>query len=151
MMGLGLTKKAAAKPAPTQEFDATRFYTWVKALESKLNGLRREFELLKNNTTKHNSEVKQEIKTLNQDLVELKHSQEKVKENQELIIKEIKRTAGKEEVEVLKKYIEFWNPMHFVTQKDVERLIDQRLEDRKISSQSKQSTESKESSATSEY
>ncbi len=148
-MDLGLTKKKPATPAPTQEFDAARFYTWVKAIESKLNGLRREFELLKNNTTKHNSEVKHDVITINQDFVDFKHSQEKIKENMDLIIKEIKRTAGKEELDVLKKYMEFWNPMHFVTEKDVERLIDQRLADRETSkiktSDSSQSKESKDS------
>ena len=46
----------------------------------------------------------------------------------DLIIKELKLTAGKEELMTLKKYIDLWNPMNFVTQRDVERVIEEKLE-----------------------
>jgi len=41
-----------------------------------------------------------------------------------LIIRELKRTAGKEEITVLKKYLEYWNPINFVTQRDLERTLE---------------------------
>ena len=45
----------------------------------------------------------------------------------DLIIKELKLTAGKEEVLILKKYIDLWNPMNFATQRDVERLVEEKI------------------------
>ena len=32
-----------------------------------------------------------------------------------------------EEVETLKKYLELWSPMNFVTQRDLERLVENKL------------------------
>ena len=131
-MGL-MGSKAVVKPAAKEEFDAQRFYTCVKALESKLNGLRREFELLKNNITRSSGEMKQDLSALNSDMVDFSHKQGKMLENMNLMIKELKQTAGSEELDVLKKYMEFWNPMNFVTEKDVERLIERKLADQKSS------------------
>ena len=45
-----------------------------------------------------------------------------------LIIKELKQTAGAEEVMTLKKYVEFWNPLNFVTQKDLEKAVEGKLQ-----------------------
>ena len=42
----------------------------------------------------------------------------------DLIIKELKRTAGKEEITVLKKYLEYWNPINFVTKQDLDRTLE---------------------------
>ena len=50
-------------------------------------------------------------------------------EKLDLIVAELKKTAGNEELEVLKKYIEFWNPMEFVTQKDIDRILNRKIQD----------------------
>ena len=45
---------------------------------------------------------------------------------------ELKSSARKEDVEVLKRYIEMWNPVNFVTEGNVEKLVDDRLESKKL-------------------
>ena len=50
----------------------------------------------------------------------------------DLIIKELKITAGKEELMTLKKYIDFWNPMNFVTQRDVERVVEEKMSESEL-------------------
>jgi hypothetical protein len=45
----------------------------------------------------------------------------------DLVVRELKRTAGIEEVQTLKKYVEFWNPMNFVTQRDLDKAIESKL------------------------
>lgn len=111
-------------------FDLSKIYIWVRGVESKLNSLRREFEVLKEDSARKQEKITKEIKTINSELMELKREGEKTREKMELIIKELKLTADKEEVEVLKKYVEFWNPINFVTQKDVERVVEEKLEKR---------------------
>lgn len=118
---------AADQPPQMPGVDTSKLYIWVKGLESKVNNLLREIDVLKNDFIKKNNDLKKEIKTLNDDLMEIKHEWEKTNQKMDLIIKELKQTAGKEEVMVLKKYLDLWNPLHFATQRDVEQLIEAKL------------------------
>jgi len=108
-------------------FDNSKLYVWVKGLESKVNNLLREMDILKNDFIKKNNNLKKEVKTLSGDFLEFKREQNKISEKMDLIIKELKQTAGIEEVTTLKKYLEFWNPMNFVTQRDLERSVDSKM------------------------
>ena len=121
--------KKPVAPVAVQEFDSAKMFTWAKALESKINGLRREFDLVKNNTTRSSQDTKQNIQNINTELTDLQHKVSKMEGKLDLIIAELKRTAGSEELDVLKKYIEFWNPMEFVTQKDIDRIVKQKMQD----------------------
>jgi len=106
------------------EFDSGKLYVWVKGLETKTNNLLRQVDVLKNDLMRKNADLRQDIKSLNQDVLELKQQREKDQETMDLIIRELKRTAGKEEITVLKKYLEYWNPINFVTQRDLERTLE---------------------------
>ena len=118
---------AKVMPEASGSFDPGKLYVWVKGLESKVNMLLREIDLVKNDTVKKNGELRKEIKVLNEELLELKRNQEKMQKTMDLIIKELKQTAGKEEITVLRKYVDFWNPLTFVTQRDVERVVEVKM------------------------
>jgi|APSaa5957512622_1039677.scaffolds.fasta_scaffold150037_2 hypothetical protein len=118
-----MAKKTAA-PTAESTFGNAKLYTWVKALEGKINNLNREFNMVKNDLIKRSAKDKKELKNFDSELVELRHQVESMNNKLDLIIKELKQTAGIEEVEVIKKYIEFWNPMNFVTHKDLDRLFE---------------------------
>ena len=124
-------KKPVDKKAQTgsteEEFTTAKFYLWLKSLESKINNLQREVTMLKDGFTKKNNETKKELKTINEDVIESKREKEKISEKLDLMVKELKRTAGIEEVMVIKKYLEFWNPVNFVTQHDLERVVENKL------------------------
>ncbi len=113
---------------PSSGFDNAKLYVWVKGLESKVNNLLREVDILKNDFINRANKLNKDFKTLNDDMVELRHEQEKMDQKMVLIIKELKQTAGIEEVMTLKKYVEFWNPLNFVTQKDLEKAVESKLE-----------------------
>jgi len=117
----------AKTPPPASGFEPMKLYVWVKGLETKVNNLVREVDVLKNDFMRKANNLNQNFKNLNEDLLEIRRTQEKMSEKMDLIIKELKRTAGIEEVMTLKKYIDFWNPINFVTQRDLERAIDSRL------------------------
>ena len=129
-MGNLFGKKAEA---PTHEdvFPQARLYTWLKALEIKVNKLNREFDLLKNESIRRTNNMKKEVKHMAVELLEIKDRQEKSEEKLNLIIKELKQTAGLEELMVIKKYMEYWNPLEFVTQKDLERMVENKIHEAK--------------------
>ncbi|MEK6950654.1 MAG: hypothetical protein AABX13_02930 [Nanoarchaeota archaeon] len=115
----------SAEPPPA--FDAAKLYVWIRALEGKVNNLLREVEVLKNDFTRKQSELRKDVKTVNDDFLELRHQQEGTLQKMDLVVKELRKTAGREEVQVLKKYLELWSPLNFVTQRDVERVVESRL------------------------
>ncbi len=117
----------AATPQTEPSLDFAKLYVWIKGVESKVNALLREVEVLKNDVLKKQMDLKKEGKTLTEELLELRREQQKSGEKMDLVIKELKQTAGAEEVLALKKYIDLWNPLNFVTQRDIERLVEQKL------------------------
>lgn len=135
---------ALDQPPQMPSFDTSKLYVWVKSVESKVNNLLREIDVLKNDFIKKNNDLKKDIKTLNDDLMEIKHEWEKTNQKMDLIIKELKQTAGKEEVMVLKKYLDLWNPLHFATQRDVEQLIEDKLSSRSARPHSQETTHSED-------
>ena len=110
--------------------DTSRLFVWVKGLEGKLNNLLREMNIIKNDAMKKQSQLRFDVKAMNDDLLELKREQEKINQKIDLIIRELKQTAGAEEVLTLKKYLDLWNPLNFVTQRDLDRALDSRLAQR---------------------
>ena len=115
-----------SKPPPPQQgsFTTAKLYMWVKGLESKVNNLTRELDSFKNDFMKKHNTLLTDVKMVNQDLLELKRNEEKTHQKMDLIIKELKKTDGAEEVITLKKYVEFWNPLNFVTQRDLDRALE---------------------------
>ncbi|MBS3140323.1 hypothetical protein J4479_04940 [Candidatus Woesearchaeota archaeon] len=109
------------------DFTPAKIYMWVKSLESKVNNLLREVDVLKGDFIAKNNSIKRDLKAFNEDLIELKHQQDKVLQKIDLIIKELQKTAGAEEVASLQKYIDLWNPLNFITQRDAQRIIEDQL------------------------
>ena len=44
------------------------------------------------------------------------------------LVKELQTAAKRDEVKVLEKYINLWNPVKFVTQNEVEQIVKEMLE-----------------------
>ncbi len=116
--------------------DNARLFTWVKGLEGKANNLVREVGLIKTDSLKKVNDLRKEVKVLSDELLEVKRAHDAMNQKLDLIIKELKRTAGQEEVMVLRKYIDLWNPLTFVTQRDLERMVDAKLAVRGIGTSS---------------
>ena len=76
------------------------------------------------------------MKTFSEDALELKREQTQALQKIDLIIGELKRTAGVEEVATIKKYIDFWNPLNFVTQRDLERMVDRKVQSLQMNKES---------------
>lgn len=109
--------------------DLTHLYDWIKSLEIKLNNLEGAVQLIKTDFYHRLNELNKELKVLSSETGELQREKEKMMEKIGLIIRELKNLAGKEELAVIKKYLEYVNPIKFATYEDVERLIKSRFEE----------------------
>ena len=95
----------------------------LRILEDRLNNLNRKIEINENNDLQTKKRINLDIKTTNSDLVELKRELEQIKEKLEVITRELPNFASRDEVMVLKKYIDLWEPLNFVTRAELEKML----------------------------
>ncbi len=105
--------------------------TRLRILEGKYNLTRERMLIINQNMLDHYKKTNVDLKSIEEDLSEIKESLEVLKNAIKTIMKEIKFLARKEEVKVLEKYINMWNPLKLVTREEVEELIEKRLKNAK--------------------
>lgn len=111
--------------------DLRKLFSWVKSVESKVIILRRELEVIKNDSARRMREIDTEMKAAASEVTGLKRELAKTNEQLGLVIKELKLTAGKDELMTIKKYLELWNPIKFTSKEEVERMIENKVEELK--------------------
>jgi ABC-type antimicrobial peptide transport system permease subunit len=100
----------------------------LRVMEEGYINIRKKFQLTEQNMITNNKNQVSEIKTINSDIGELKSLIRDIKNEMILIIRELKLCAKTDEVKVLEKYINLWEPMNFVTHAELEkRLQEQKL------------------------
>jgi len=99
----------------------------LRLLESRHTDLNRKMQVTETNMLNERKRFITETKTLNSDIIEVKKDIEGVKNKMDLIVNDLKNFAAKDEIETLKKYIEFWEPVNFVTRNEVEKIIEEKL------------------------
>ena len=91
--------------------------------ESKITALRERLLVTDINMIDEYKRLSEEIKNINSEIMEIKNAMQSLKETMQDIIKNIERFASVEDVKVLERYINVWNPLNFVTEKEVRQLI----------------------------
>ncbi|MBI1935496.1 hypothetical protein HYS31_03570 [Candidatus Woesearchaeota archaeon] len=102
----------------------------LKLLEEGFTNLRRFLQMTEEGIIAKNKHYSAEIKTIASDIMEIRKEMQELKDKLLLVIRELQATARKEEVKVLEKYINLWNPVKFVTQNEVEQIINEVLDKR---------------------
>jgi hypothetical protein len=74
----------------------------------------------------HYKTLNNEMHTIKKDLKEIKETMETIKETNRNLIKEMSFFARKEQLKVLEKYINMWNPLNFITKEEVLELINKK-------------------------
>mgnify|MGYP001616678312 CR=1 FL=1 len=95
----------------------------LRIIEERYTNLRTKQQVIEQNMLSRHKQVTTEIKTTNSDMHELKTEITEIKDRLLLIIKELKECAKKEEVKVLEKYINLWDPVNFITRNEIEGIV----------------------------
>ncbi len=95
----------------------------LRVLEEGFTSIRRALQVTEQNMLAKNKVFATEIRALTSDINDVKKEISEVKEKIVEIVKELEGVAKREEVKVLEKYINYWNPIKFVTQNEVEAII----------------------------
>lgn len=95
----------------------------LRISEERYSELRKKLLLMEQNMLVHHRKTMADVKTINSELSELKHMINVVEDRIITIIKELQLTARREDIGVMKRYIELWDPTRFVTRDNVEKII----------------------------
>jgi len=95
----------------------------LRILEGKYNLMRERLFIINENMIDHYKSLSIEINSLKVDIKEIKDGLFSLKEATKDIIKELDFFARKEQLKILEKYINLWNPFDFVTEEEVLNLI----------------------------
>ena len=103
----------------------------LRLLEEGFANLRRFFQITEENIIAKNKHYSAEIKTITSDIMEVRKELQELRDKLGLVIRELQTVARREEVKVLEKYINLWNPIRFVTHNEVESIISEVLDKKK--------------------
>lgn len=101
----------------------TTLMSRLRLLEERYQQLRENMELLNENMIGEYKQLKKDTKSIEGDIKEIKKDVYEIKNAIDHIVKEIVLFARKDTVKILEKYINMWNPMNFVTEDEVIRII----------------------------
>lgn len=130
--GFGLFGKpkepAAASPAVSELTDKiNNLAARLRISEERYGELRKKLTLIEQNMLVHGKKSNTDIKAIDSEITEIKHSITEVEDRILTIIKELRLTAKKEDVGVMKRYVELWDPTKFVTVDTVEKIVKELL------------------------
>tara|TARA_Y100000310_G_C20623310_1_gene784515 strand:- start:1142 stop:1564 length:423 start_codon:yes stop_codon:yes gene_type:complete len=99
----------------------------LRLLEEGFANLRRMSQITEENLISKNKHYNTEFKTMTSDILDSKKEIQDVKDKVLLIIKELQTAAKKEDVKVLEKYVNLWNPIKFATHNEVDAIVEDAL------------------------
>lgn len=99
----------------------------VRTLENKYELLAERLLIANQNMIESHKRLSEEFTKINKELQNLKTTLTTFKETIKKIVKEVSDFATKQDLKVLEKYINLWNPLNFITAEDVEKIIEEKL------------------------
>jgi hypothetical protein len=111
------------QPQENQNAIINNLDTRLRIIEGKYNLTRERLLSVNQNTIDHYKKITLDIKLINDDVKEIKENLSSLKKTIKNLIKELNLFARKDQVRVLEKYINLWNPLNFITEEEVLELI----------------------------
>jgi hypothetical protein len=135
LFGMGGKKEGpdVSKEVADMQGQLADFQRRLIVIEERYSDLRKKLQVTEQNVLSDFKRLHTEVKSSNSEVMDTKHEMDGIKSKMMLIIKELKLLARSEDVDTLKKYLDMWQPLNFVTQNEVEKLIrdsvEQKFED----------------------
>ena len=109
----------------------TDFSTKIKDLEERHNLLKEKVMLISQSFLKEEDRISKEFAIMKSDLRDIRLDMERLKEGIQHIIAESADFAREEELATVEKYMKIWEPLKFVKEEEVKRMIDEALAEKK--------------------
>lgn len=126
----GLFRKRG-EPEPQPDSRLFELARRSRTLEERYSSLERRNQVMEENVLEHNRKLSSEIRLMNDDIRELKKGVSELTEKMHYLAAELQDFARRDEVQVIKKYLDYWEPMRFVTHDQVEKIINEIIDEKK--------------------
>lgn len=120
-------KGDAPSPFEPQAVGLNEIATRLKILEERYSTIRKKSLVAEQNIIESDKEFYEDIRLINDSIMELKHSLRDLAEKVGLLSEEVNNFATRNEFNVLDRYVSFWEPMDFVTRKEVNDFLRRRF------------------------
>jgi chromosome segregation ATPase len=121
-------KKPAAPPDVQRvQESVTELASRLSVLEERITNLRRKGQVTEQNLIEHVKETRADLRAFSETLTDLARRVEDLKEKTDAIAGELNTVVKKPEFMVLERYMEFWQPMQFVTREEAKLLLEEFL------------------------
>ena len=101
----------------------------LRTIEERFSNLERRSQVTEENMLSSDRKIKSEIKLASSDVSDIKAQIAELTEKIKAVIRELQDFAKIEDVEVIKKYLNLIEPLGFVTQNEVDRIVRQAVEE----------------------
>lgn len=105
--------------------------TRLKILEERYGTLRKKTQTAEHNIVEVEKNHYDDLRIINDDITEIKHKMRDILEKVSLLNDEIQNFASRNELQVMQKYVEYWEPVDFVTRKEVNDFLRKRFHEKK--------------------
>ena len=117
--GIESTPKLPQRAGP----DLSNIARRLRMLEERYTKLQNRIQIDEHDNLEFRKKTNINIKTINSELDEIKREIAEVKDRILLIVKELKVAAKREDVKVLERYIQMWEPLNFITREELEERL----------------------------
>ena len=101
----------------------------IRLSEERMMEIRRKVTLVETNSLKHTKKSSGDFKLIMDEITEMKQTMRNIEDRIVTIIKELQLTPKKEDVDLVKKYMEYFNPVKFVTVDQIGKYVHDEMED----------------------
>ena len=127
--------KPVAKGQQAENVDLTAEVSSIsrrlRILEERYSNLNKKTQVSEQNVLSVNKDLNHSIRAVGDEMVELKRELEDFRDKLKLVVLELKECAKQDEVMVLRKYVDLWELVNFPTRQEVERIVDEKLAERR--------------------
>ena len=125
-MAQQLFRNQNPEPGPDPTVEVMRR---TRTLEERYYTLERRTHVLEQNMISHHRKLSSDIKLLREEINDMKHVIAGMQDTVERLLNEFSNFARIEDVQAVKKYLDYWDPVRFVTANQVEKIIRDVLEE----------------------
>lgn len=110
-------------PPPQQPAFTPDIGQRLKMVEERLANLRSRFQVIEQNLLENKKKQSTDVKVVHSELDDAKKEMDDLRSKMKMIVNEMKMAAKDEDLQVIKKYLEYFEPVNFVTRKEVHNVV----------------------------
>ncbi len=101
----------------------------LRTLEERFSNLERRSQVTEENMLSSDKKLRADIKMINDELSEIKSQLADILDKIKAIVRELQGFAKLEDVDVIRKYLNLIEPLDFVTQNEVKRIVQEAVDE----------------------